>query len=103
MQVAYHTKGAPVDYRCQTLSAEYGEPSCQALAGGSLEALVTEAVLKVLEPAKLELCFQAVADLDRERQRLDEHWQKRLERARIEARRSSPVPRRRARGPLGRA
>jgi DNA invertase Pin-like site-specific DNA recombinase len=89
MQVAYHAKGAPVYYRCHTLSAEYGEPSCQALAGGSLEALVTEEVLKVLEPAKLELCFQAVADLDRERQRLDEHWQKRLERARIEAQRAA--------------
>ena len=87
MQVAYHAKGATVYYRCQTRSAEYGEPYCQALAGGSLEALVTEEVLKVLEPAKLELCFQAVADLDRERQRLDEHWQKRLERAGIEAQR----------------
>jgi DNA invertase Pin-like site-specific DNA recombinase len=89
MQVAYHAKGAPVYYRCQTLAVEYGEPSCQALAGGSLEALVTEEALKVLEPAKLELCFQAVADLERERQRLDEHWQKRLERARIEAQRAA--------------
>ena len=63
MQVAYHAKGTPVYYRCQTRSLEYGEPFCQILAGGSLEALVTEEVLQVLEPAKLELCFQAVADL----------------------------------------
>jgi hypothetical protein len=76
-------------YRCQTRSLEYGEPFCQILAGGSLEALVTEEVLQVLEPAKLELCFQAVADLERERQRLDQHWQKRLERARIEAQRAA--------------
>ncbi|HMF36058.1 MAG TPA: recombinase zinc beta ribbon domain-containing protein [Isosphaeraceae bacterium] len=89
MQVAYHAKGTPVYYRCQTRSLEYGEPFCQILAAGSLEALVTEEVLQVLEPAKLELCFQAVADLERERQRLDQHWQKRLERARIEAQRAA--------------
>jgi hypothetical protein len=51
--------------------------------------LVIEEVLKVLKPAKLGLCFQAVADLERERQWLDEHWQKRLERARIEAQRAA--------------
>jgi DNA invertase Pin-like site-specific DNA recombinase len=89
MQVAYHAKGTPVYYRCQTRSLEYGEPFCQILAGGSLEALVTEEVLQALEPARLELCFQAVADLERERQRLEQHWQKRLERARIEAQRAA--------------
>jgi hypothetical protein len=89
MQVAYHAKGTPVYYRCQTRSLEYGEPFCQILAAGSLDALVTEEVLQVLEPAKPELCFQAVADLERERQRLDQHWQKRLERARIEAQRAT--------------
>ena len=30
MQVAYHAKGAPVYYRCQTRSVEYGEPFCQS-------------------------------------------------------------------------
>ena len=54
-----------------------------------LEALVTEEVLRALEPARLELHEQALADLERERQRLDKHWQKRLERARIEADRAA--------------
>ena len=89
MRVAYHAKGTPVYYRCQTRSLEYGEPFCQSLAGGSLEALVTEEVLQALEPATLELSLQAVADLERERQRLDRHWQQRLERARIEAERAA--------------
>jgi len=89
MQVAYHTKTEPVRYWCNTRSAAYAEPTCQSLAGGPLEALVTEEVLQALEPAKLELSFQAVADLDRERQRLDEHWQQRLERAQIETQRAA--------------
>ncbi len=51
--------------------------------------LVTEEVLQALEPAKLQLSFEAVADLHRERQRLDQHWQDRLERARIETQRAA--------------
>ena len=46
-------------------------------------------MLRALEPAKLELSFQAVADLECERQRLDQHWQKRLERAGIESQRAA--------------
>jgi hypothetical protein len=51
--------------------------------------LVAKEVLRALEPAELELSAQAVADLERERQRLDQHWQKRLERARIESQRAA--------------
>jgi DNA invertase Pin-like site-specific DNA recombinase len=89
MQVAYHTKAEPVRYWCNTRSAAYGGPTCQSFAGGPLEKLVTEEVLQALEPAKLELSFGAVADLQRERQRLDQHWQDRLERARTETQRAA--------------
>ena len=85
MRVGYHAKGAPVYYVCDSGACRTGEPFCQSLAGTHLEALVTEEVLRAIEPARLELHEQAVADLERERQRLDEHWQKRLERARIQA------------------
>ena len=89
MQVAYHSKTEPVRYGCNTRSAAYGGPTCQSLSGGPIEALVTKEVLEALEPAKLELSFEAVADLQRKRQRLDQHWQDRLERARIEAQRAA--------------
>jgi len=89
MQVAYHTRIEPVRFCCNTRSAAYGGPTCQSLAGGPLEALVTQELLQALEPAKLQLSFEAVADLQRERQRLDQHWQDRLERARIETQRAA--------------
>jgi len=85
MRVAYHAKGAPVYYLCDRRAVDCAEPICQSLAGGALEALVTAAVLRALEPAALELSTAAVADLEGERQQLDQHWQQRLERARIEA------------------
>ena len=89
MQVAYHAKNTSFYYVCNTRAVERVEPSCQSFAGGPLEALVTEEVLHALEPAKLELSLQAVADLEREHQRLDQHWHERLERARIEAERAA--------------
>jgi DNA invertase Pin-like site-specific DNA recombinase len=85
MRVAYHARGTPVYYMCNMRSVERAEPVCQSLAGSNLEALVTTEVLRAIEPAQFELHKQAMADLARERQRLDRHWQQRLERARIQA------------------
>jgi DNA invertase Pin-like site-specific DNA recombinase len=89
MRVAYHAQGTPVYYMCNSRSVARAEPVCQSLAGNNLESLVTAEVLRVLEPAGLELHEQAVADLDRERQRLNKHWQQRLERAWIQADRAA--------------
>jgi hypothetical protein len=89
MRVAYHAKGTPVYYLCNLRSAERAEPVCQSLAGNNLETLVATEVLRAIEPARFALHEQALADLDRERQRLDRHWRQRLERARIQADRAA--------------
>ena len=89
MRVGYHAQGTPVYYICDSGAVEHAEPFCQSLAGNNLEAFVAEEVLRALEPARFELHEQAVADLERERQRLDKHWQQRLERARIQAERAA--------------
>ena len=70
-------------------AVEHAEPVCQSLAGNNLEALVADGSAAALEPARFELHEQALADLERERQRLDKHWQQRLERARIQADRAA--------------
>ena len=71
-------------YSCQRNHIDYGEPLCQSLAGGRLDELIARQVLSVLEPASLELSLSAGADIQRERDELDRHWQRRLERARYE-------------------
>ena len=48
------------------------DPVCQSLAAKPLEALITAEVLRALEPARLELSVHALADVQRERQRLDQ-------------------------------
>jgi DNA invertase Pin-like site-specific DNA recombinase len=76
-------------YSCQRGAIEYAEPACQSLAGQGLDELVARLVLTALEPAALELSLGAGEDLRRERERLDRHWQQRLERARYEADRAA--------------
>ncbi len=89
MRVAYHARGTPVYYICNQRYIACAEPICQSLAGVTLEALVTEEVLRALEPAALELHAAAVADLESEWRQQDQHWQLRLERARVEAERAA--------------
>jgi hypothetical protein len=58
---------------------------CFGLKAAVIDDLVTQQVLRALEPAALELSCRALEDVRRERARLDQHWKQRLERARYEA------------------
>jgi DNA invertase Pin-like site-specific DNA recombinase len=89
MRIAYHASGVPPYYVCKNKDANALDPACQCLSGKQLETLVGAEVLRAIEPARLELHEQALADLKCERQRLQEHWQKRLERAQIQANRAA--------------
>jgi hypothetical protein len=67
-------------------------PGCRSprpsIAGRVLDQYVAEQVLAALRPGALELSLAAADDLLRERQRLDENWKQRLERARYQAQRA---------------
>jgi DNA invertase Pin-like site-specific DNA recombinase len=89
MRVSYHNKGSPIYYQCSAAHTERAEPICQSITSKPLEILAQQEVLRAIEPARLELSIQAMADLKQERKRLDRHWQQRLERARIESNRAA--------------
>ena len=72
-------------YVCSTGKADCDVPLCQNLCGQVLDELVVEKVLQALEPAALELSLLATDDFEQERQRLEKHWQQRLERSRYES------------------
>lgn len=61
------------------------EQKCFSLKAAPVDELVTQQVLRALEPATLELSCRALEDIQRDRARLDKHWKQRLERARYEA------------------
>ena len=68
-------------YACIRRHCDYGEANCQSLTGRVLDDLVARQILKVLEPASLELSMSAAADMQRERAELHQQWRQRLERA----------------------
>jgi len=84
MTVRYDDQRRP-RYTCTRGTWDYGQPSCQSLAGRPLEALVRQQMLTVLSPATLELSLQAAQDIQQERATLDRHWRLRLERAGYDA------------------
>lgn len=89
LMVNYTNAGSGLRYSCLRAALTYGEPICQSLSGQRLDALISQQVLTVLQPAALELHLAAAADVEQERQRLHRHWQQQLERAGYETDRAS--------------
>ena len=89
LMVAYTNGGRGVRYSCARAVTDYAEPACQSLSGQRLDEFGSGQVLAVLQPAALELHLAAAADLRQERQRLHQHWQQQLERARYETERAA--------------
>jgi DNA invertase Pin-like site-specific DNA recombinase len=84
LQTSYRAHGKPY-YSCVRHLYEGTEQVCFGLKATPVDDLVTEQVLRALEPAALELSCRAMEDIQRDRARLDKHWRQRLERARYEA------------------
>lgn len=89
MMVSYGGPRSSLKYLCQSERSSYGLDRCQSIAGSVLDELVAHQALRVLEPAAIELSLAATANVERERERLAEHWEQRCQRARYEAERAA--------------
>ena len=78
MHAAYRNKAKPY-YECMRRKLEGS--SCCGLGATALDELVSQQILRALEPAALDLSLQAQENVQHERQRLHRHWEQRLERA----------------------
>ena len=54
------------------------------MAATAIDDLISQQVLRALEPAAIALSLKARVNIEQERQRLDKHWQQRRQRARYE-------------------
>lgn len=86
--VRYHGTPARPAYVCARRASDYGEPSCQHIAGAGLDAFVSRQVLAALEPAALDLSLAAAARMEQERAEVQRLWQQRRERAAYEVARA---------------
>ena len=85
MHASYRSKSTAY-YVCMRRKLEVSD--CRGLASAAIDDLVTKQVLQALEPAALELSLKAIENVQRERQRLNRHWEQRLERASYEVQRA---------------
>jgi hypothetical protein len=76
-------------YVCDRAKIDFGEPSCQGVKAQVIDHLIEGQLLRVLEPAALELSLRAAEQVEGERERLHRHWHQRRERAAYEAERAS--------------
>ena len=81
MMPQYSNNGGGLRYSCLRMHVHYGEPVCQSLVGGPLDARISELVFEALEPASLEISLRVAEECQAERSREHQHWQQRLERA----------------------
>lgn len=81
MQTTY---SGTLRYCCQRQAFDHGTKTCQSLIGEPLEQLITQQVLRAVEPASLQLSIAAVEQSKRDRAKLDGVWQLRLQRAQQE-------------------
>ncbi|OIJ88178.1 recombinase family protein [Streptomyces sp. MUSC 14] len=91
LQVVYERSKAGLTgrYCCTRRLVTYGEPRCQQMAAGFLDAFVVEKVLAALAPSALELSIEAARHIEARRAEVDRIWRQRLERAGIAAERAA--------------
>jgi DNA invertase Pin-like site-specific DNA recombinase len=89
LMVGYSGQSKRPRYKCHRDFQLYGVEKCQSLAGGPLDEFVSQKILSVLKPAALELSMVAAEDLQRQRERLSQQWQQRLERAEYQTKRAA--------------
>jgi len=85
MHAGYRSQAKPY-YECMRRKLEGS--SCCGLGATALDELVSQQILRALEPAALELSLQAMQNIHQERERLHRHWQQRVERATQQAQRA---------------
>ena len=71
-------------YSCNRHIHDAREQTCYGLKSTEIDDLVSQQVLRTLEPAGLELSLNVLDDVEKERARLDQNWQQKLQRARYE-------------------
>jgi DNA invertase Pin-like site-specific DNA recombinase len=71
-------------YVCNNERTNYGGEACTDLGGPFIDEHVVQLVLKSLEPAALEVSLEVAANLEHERQRINQEWTQRLERMQFE-------------------
>jgi hypothetical protein len=87
MTVRYHLhRGHRVpDYVCQSRSIEHGQPLCQQIHGGELDAAIGKLLVETVSPVTLQVALEVQQELERRSGESDQLRLQAVERARYES------------------
>jgi len=91
MQVQYGTAANGKTYPryvCNQAAGARHEPVCSGMTGPRLDEVVSALTLETLKPAALEMSLRISEQIERDRQKTETLWSKRLQRARYEVERA---------------
>ncbi|QDG53157.1 recombinase family protein [Persicimonas caeni] len=74
-------------YECENYKTK-AKDGCRSFSGMSLDELIETLVLQALEPAAIEMSLRVIEEAEKEREKLRELWEQKLERARYRAQRA---------------
>jgi DNA invertase Pin-like site-specific DNA recombinase len=75
-------------YVCMGRQSHYGEPRCSGFSAKCLDDAVARLLLAALAPDALEISMKVSEQIEKDRERNDSVWQKKLQRAHYEAERA---------------
>jgi DNA invertase Pin-like site-specific DNA recombinase len=88
MVLAYKKGGTGIRYHvyhCSYKQSKRAQPPCQAIRGDQVDAAVARAFLEAIEPAQIAVSLAALDQVVVAARRIDQQWQRSVERARYEA------------------
>jgi DNA invertase Pin-like site-specific DNA recombinase len=87
MTVRYHLHGGRrvADYVCQSRSIEHGQPLCQQIHGGELDAAIGRLLVETVSPVTLQVALEVQQELERRSGEGDRLRLQAIERARYES------------------
>ena len=88
IRMAVFYRGPHAAYYCPRQNMDFSLPRCQYLSARVLDTLISDQVMAAIQPAALELSVRAADEIQKERERLAQHWHHQLERASFEAERA---------------
>jgi DNA invertase Pin-like site-specific DNA recombinase len=89
LRTRYGGYNSKPSYRCSARTSLYADPDCQSIKAKTLDDEVARLAMLALQPAAIEVSLQVTQDLQQQRQKAEDLWSKRLERAAYEVDRTS--------------
>lgn len=89
LRTSYGGYNSKPSYRCSARTSLYADHVCQSIKAKSLDDEVARLAMLALQPSAIDVSLQVTQDLQQQREKAEDLWSKRLERAAYEVDRAA--------------